>query len=295
VVRDRRDKPYLATPHAVPPPEGMTEWEDTLRVAQLAARDDFLAIRGFEYSSNVQGHVTVWFSREYVDSLTLGPDDLTPFWRWLATAQPDVAEPLGGLAHPGVQEKRFDNLAYRPDVNQRVVTMEIFNRGDDYFPHYLEALDNGWYLGAIGVSDHHQTDWGAPHLSVAGVYAEALTAEGLHEALLARRVYATRERGLHLGVCLDDAQMGERIVAPPGAELRLAVEVESSARGSGLAALEVYTSGGTLLAEADLSGRKTRWSFGLRAPQSGSQWYVVRILSPDRHIATASAIWVQAG
>jgi hypothetical protein len=127
------------------------------------------------------------------------------------------------------------------------------------------------------------------------VYAEALTAEGLREALLARRVYATRERGLHLNVCLDDARMGERIVAPPGAELRLEVEVESPDRGSSLAALEVYTSGGTMLADADLSGRKSRWAFGVRAPHSGSQWYVVRILSPDRHIATASAIWVQAG
>ncbi len=289
----RRDKPYLATQQALPPPFGTTEWDDTLHQSTLATRDGFLALRGFEFSSNVQGHINVWFSRDYVDTLTLGEEDLTPFWRWLAEAEAEAGEPLAGLNHPGVQPRVFNELRYEPDA-QRVVTLEIFNRGDDYFRRYLQALDNGWRLGAIGVSDHHGTDWGGRHLSVAGVYAESLTTEGLREALLARRVYATRERGLRLNVCLDGAPMGERVVAPANAELRLEIEVESPASASSLARLEVYHSGGSLLHAQNVSGHRAHSAFAVRAPASGRSWYVVRVLSPQRHLATATAIWVEA-
>jgi hypothetical protein len=290
----RRNYPNIATPFSCPPPPGLTEWEDTLRQATLATQDGFLALRGFEFSSSVQGHVNVWFSKDYVDAMTLGEEDLTPFWRWLATAEPGMAEPLAGFNHPGVQPRTFDHLAFRPEAAERLVTLEIFNRDDDYFPFYLRALDNGWRLGAIGVSDHHRWDWGSPQLAVAGVYAEALTAEGLREALVARRVYATRERGLHLALCLDGVEMGGQLRAPASAELRLEVDVEAAPRGSDLARVEVYSSGGSLVAAQPISGRRARSVFALPAPASGERWYVVKLLSSDRHIATASAIWVQA-
>src|SRR5262249_35414595 len=151
---------------------------------------------------------------------------------------------------------------------------EVFNRAADYFPQYLRALDRGWRLGAIGVSDQHEADWGSAAHPACGLLARELTWDSAAEALRARRVYATRERGLALAFTADGRWPGDRLECPAGQSITLEVAVEAAPGGSMLQRLEVWVSGGLLLAACDLGGtRSAVWS--LQVPPPGQlTWYL---------------------
>ena len=50
--------------------------------------DEFLAIRGFEWSSPHQGHSNVWCSAEYTGYRDTGDHTMQAFYAWLAKAEP---------------------------------------------------------------------------------------------------------------------------------------------------------------------------------------------------------------
>ena len=148
------------------------KWAAAARQVAACAGDDFVAIRGFEWTSPRQGHSNVWCSADYTGYRATGDDTIGAFYEWLADARPtNAARVLAGFNHPGRETACFDGCAYVPAIDDRIVTLECFNRGDDYGDRYVHALDRGWHVGAIGVSDHHETDWGSPTLPRAGVLA----------------------------------------------------------------------------------------------------------------------------
>ena len=274
---------------------GHGPWEAAGTQAAAAAGADFLALRGFEYTSHVQGHVCVWGTAAFTDANTLGQEEIEPFWHWLNTAAPDGgADGLAGLNHPGVQPRLFDGLRYRPELEGRVVTMELFNREADYFPRYLQALEQGWHLGAVGVSDHHGRDWGSPAHAAAGLLAESLTWAGIAEALRARRVYAARERGLALAYTADGAWLGSRFARPAGQAVTLEVAVEAAPDGSPLERLELWANAAEPLAVRELGGvGRANWTVPVVPPPGRESWYLVRVLAADRALAYSTPIWVQ--
>jgi hypothetical protein len=282
------------------PPPGRTAWEDLAVQAAAATATDFLALRGFEFTSTVQGHVSVWGSADFVDADRLGHERLAPLWRWLAAAIPAAGALLAGLNHPGAQPGVFENLRYRPELEPRLATMELFNRATDYFPQYLRALERGWHLGAIGVSDHHGRNWGSAALAVCGLLARTLTWEGVSEALQARRVYATRERGLALAYTADGAWLGSRLTPPAGRALTLEIAVEAAPGGSPLQRLQVWAGPADVpgqvptapLAVRDLGGaRQATWALEVVPPPGRESWYLVRVLAHDRALAYSTPIW----
>jgi hypothetical protein len=173
-------RPVLGEPHAGQSDDcrsviGLDEagWERTRTLADGA--DDpgaFTAIRGFEWSSPILGHVNVWFSERWIDPLHtggIGPEGLgqhardlpglgapvgagldtalrgapvrgsgmAAFYRWL---QLDPSTPgiggggdgIAGFNHPGREPGRFGYFAPEPAVRHRIVSMEILNRREDY-------------------------------------------------------------------------------------------------------------------------------------------------------------------
>jgi hypothetical protein len=148
-------------------------WQRTAKLADEAyVPGQFTAVRGFEWSSPILGHVNVWFSKRWIDPLRTGGWSLKtlrhgmrtrpwvreivgtsteglrfadvstrgmePFYDWLAE-DPDAGD-LGGGAdglacfnHPGREPNRFSG--FRPDerVRNRFVAMEILNGREDYF------------------------------------------------------------------------------------------------------------------------------------------------------------------
>jgi hypothetical protein len=223
-------------------------WQLTAELADAAySPGEFTAIRGFEWSSPFLGHVNVWFSQTWIDPAHtagvgpsgwpqylhqipgLGPiaggagDDLLranpartgmlPFYEWLNAdpSSPGLGgglDGIGGFNHPGREPGRFDYFKYFPQMQGRIVSMEILNRRDDYlFEGYfdgqpsplVECLNAGWRVGLLGVTDEHGTDWGFPDgKGRGGLWVPELTREGVREALERRQFFATFLRGLRL-------------------------------------------------------------------------------------------------
>ena len=120
-------------------------WERTGVLADGADRPGaFTAMRGFEWSEPTLGHVNVWFTDEWTDVVDLG--QMGPLYRWLARQTNLVglgdggAEGIAGFNHPGREPGRFEEFRFDPSVRDQMVSLEMFNRRDDY-------LFEGYELG----------------------------------------------------------------------------------------------------------------------------------------------------
>jgi hypothetical protein len=103
----------------------------------------------------------------------------------------------------------------------------VFNRGEDYLFEGLddgfaspiaECLDAGWRVGLTGVSDEHGKNWGYPDgKGRTGLWVTELTRAGVREAMLARRFFSTRLRGLRLDAAVNGVRMGQVVGHRAGA------------------------------------------------------------------------------
>lgn len=200
------------------PPEytqlgGLTRggWAATGAYADAANLDGtFTAIRGFEWSEPLIGHVNVWFTDHYVDVLQAGL--MQPLLDWLRREPGLVldggAGGLAGFNHPGREPGRFQEFCYDPRVRDRVVSLEMFNRTDDFLfegwadgrsSPLVACLNAGWRTGITGVTDEHGTDWGFPEgKGRTGLWVEEHSRRGVKRAMRARRFFATRTSGLRV-------------------------------------------------------------------------------------------------
>ena len=138
---------------------------------------------------------------------------MRPFYEWL-NADPSTpaigggADAIAGFNHPGREPGRFGYFSYDSRLRDRIVSMEMFNRKEDYLfegtevgqpSPLVECLNAGWRVGLIGVTDEHGTNWGFdPAKGRAGIWVTELTRAGVREALLARRFFATNTEGLRV-------------------------------------------------------------------------------------------------
>jgi hypothetical protein len=188
-------------------------WERTGVLADGADRPGvFTAMRGFEWSEPTLGHVNVWFTDEWTDVVDLG--QMGPLYRWLARHSGPLglgdggAEGIAGFNHPGREPGRFEEFRFDPTVREQMVSLEMFNRRDDYlFEGYADGrpsplcacLNAGWRTGLSGVTDEHGTDWGFPEgKGRTGLWVEEHSRAGVLAAMRARRFFATRTSGLRV-------------------------------------------------------------------------------------------------
>ena len=269
----------------------------TLTAQQVAALsgDDFLAMRGFEWSSPRQGHCNVWGSTTFTGYRVTGDGSMQAFYDWLIQAQPTAdAHVLASFNHPGREVVCFDGCAYIPTLDNRLVVLECFNRGEDYGDAYFQALDRGWHVGAIGVSDHHGDDWGSPLLPRAGVLAPALTLPHLQAALMARQVFATRSPTLALLVVGNEALMGSRLGLDALQELTIAVWCHDPTASQGRARLELWANGGSCIETYETRGlQQICWQVVIQPRDRREHWFAVRVLYGGLVQAYSSPLWVR--
>jgi hypothetical protein len=215
---------YLGRPGGVPVAgflHGLDKegWKQTGDLAEMANADgSFVAFRGFEWSHPLLGHVNVWDSSDFVAPAFPPSRDMRQLWDWLESVPADEA--LASFNHPGSRGTvlRFNGFQFREGLQQRLVGLEMFNKRDDYLfagvddgarSPLVECLSQGWRPGLIGVTDEHGNDWGRPEgKGRTGLFVRELSRSAVREALLARRTFATRLRGLRLAASLDDVCMG---------------------------------------------------------------------------------------
>lgn len=305
-----------------PTADKLQKWQATAQQAADASGADFLAIRGFEWTSDVYGHINVYFSQNFTNAKTDGGYALTldNFWDWFTRdpGTPGLAGsassplPFGGGAdalahfnHPGdkcfteddptgLTNNRCDWNSYTliPAAVERLFAIEAYNdgnRNDRYFPFIVRALDAGWRLAFVGSEDEHFAEYAVEHRPKTVTLAKSLSAEDFREAWLARRVYALSP-GIHARVEFEAAghPMGSQLNCKAGSEVPLNVNI-TQADGSAFAgSLQLFTSGGETLSALPVAAG----SFNLPV-KPGTHWYFVRVHGADGQSAVYIApVWI---
>jgi hypothetical protein len=304
-------------------------WRQTIALAEAANDDgEFVALHGFEWSHAAYGHMNVWNSRGFTDPLRTAPT-MGRFWRWLEHSGSDG---LAGFNHPGTGRLRFGGFGYRPALAERLVSLELFNKLDEYLfkdterggqSPLCQCLDAGWRVGLLGVTDEHGPDWGHPEgKGRAGLWVRELTRAGVLEALAARRFFASRVKGLRLDAALTSlagggggrARMGTA-VAHPGGPVRIEADLDRGPAFQGRALnLQVLRPGGRLpvlaaALEVTLGGPESPVAaLELDLDPADGDWLVLRVTDPaeppdprapgewarlGRGIAYSSPFWLE--
>lgn len=330
-------------------------WARTAELADRAnRRGDFVAIRGFEWSSPTLGHVNVWFSERWIDPLITGGsstgegavqflhegqapvlpeiaeplDDIVEgapttglgmrlFYEWLNSPpdRPVVGGGLDGLAgfnHPGREPGRFSYFRFDPALQGRVVSLEIFNRSEDYLfegtdqgapSPLVQCLNKGWRVGLAGVTDEHGTTWGFDEgKGRTGIWLRDLTRRGVHSAMRSRRFFATRVEGLRLFARARLVPMGGVLPFRAGrVRFRLDIDRGAEWRGKPLN-VQILRPGSPMPEVADAIDISVPWEdgglieFAAHLDVEDGRWVVLRISDPSEAAdGRADSRWASFG
>ena len=188
-------------------------WRRTLDAAD--ARNDpgrFVALAGYEWTNWVEGHRHVVFfepTAEAAAGLLLSSideryDDPLELWAGLEDAR------VLTFAHHSAGAPIATDWSSPPPAGVEPVTEIVSVHGSSEAADspgmvvrnalagnfVRDALDRGYRLGFVGSSDGHDGHPGLGHLAspsggVAAILSDEVTRQGIYEALLARRTYAT--------------------------------------------------------------------------------------------------------
>ncbi len=258
----------------------LTDDEWTLTRQQAAAATttgEFAALAATEY----------WITNGYGEVIVLGVDDIRTkanfrspraklsrhevipaFLDWLAGEGG-----IGVWPHPGFYGDLDDFAHWSEARDEAMAGIEIHNYGSyvgapaswgvhDYEPDYRRALERGWHLMPLAVSDTHAPNWisGSPVRTVLLVPAP-LTPDAILDALRAQRGYATLDENLRISFRLGGAVMGETVAAAAAGGLEAEISVhDPDGAGDAITKLELVTEGGLIVDSIALNASSTTWT-----------------------------------
>ncbi len=295
------------------PTDGILKWATTKRMAEEATvANEFLAVRGFEWTSDRTGHINVYFTKNITNAKTDGGYvDISLFYNWLSTEPltiPLLDELTGGLGgadglavfnHPGDKKLaeedpayNWNNFAFSEKAEPFMVGMEVFNGGSDYASDgrafFQEALDKGWHIGAIASEDHHGTDWNNASDPKTVFIATELTETGMKQAMRDRSFYAVRDHGLRMEFTTGTGSpMGSQLSRKTGSVVTLIAEVTSI----NVTKLELVSITGRIVATVE----GTRFRINVDVLEAEQYYYLRAADSTNRTMAYSSPIWIKGG
>ncbi len=261
----------------------------------------FIALRGFEWSHPTLGHLSLWLSSDFTRPERDGAG-MGGIWSWLAE-EPAARHALAGFNHPGGRSTtRFGDFDYDARLAERVVSLEMFNKKDDYLfqgvdrgkpSPLVQCLAAGWRPALTGASDEHGDDWGFPEgKGRSGLWVTDLSLSATEEALRSRMAFATREKGLRLMVTAGGAPMGAEIEVTSQGTVEVDVDLDPGpflcdGRCLAIQVLAGSRRSGSLLPEVladELSVPQPKASKRLEVALDPDRhaWLVVRVSDPSR-------------
>jgi hypothetical protein len=152
------------------------------------------------------------------------------------------------------------------------------------------AVQAGFRLGFVGVTDDHHTDQVPPLMGtgLTGCHADALTRADLLAAVRARRCYATNGERMLLDVDVDGTFMGGELSAPVHGSVTANVAVTGTDTPS---AIEVLRDGMIVATKTDCAGPACAFSTPVEVRDEHTFLYA-RVHQPGGKTAWSSPVWV---
>lgn len=322
----------------IPEHGDLNKWAATQQQAQADTTDAFLAGRGFEWTNDRAGHINVLFSSNFanakLDPAYLSRDAVTHLYDWLrrdpvtpvAAGVSQIGGGADGIAifnHPGDKCLRDDDAVcnwnrfeYVPEADRQMVGIELYNSGtsgdtpykgrkDRYADYYMQALDHGWHVGAVGGEDMHDTTWTLPSHPKTVVLTETLSTDGIKQGMLQRRMYTLVSNlpGDDLVIDMDVAghPMGDRLSCAADASVPLEVSVHTRDGLPFDGRLSLYDHADPEQPLADGPGdplitvEGDRLSYALPVRDDKEHWFFVRVDNAEgESLAYTSPVWISA-
>ena len=283
---------YVLTDHG----EGIIprEWK-VMQVQTDAFTQDgvFVAMRGFEWSHPLVGHVCVYNTDTYTSSILL--PFLNCFYRWV-----DKHDALTQFNHPGREPLVFQNLAYRETVADNFVAMETGNKtkgnaSGEYLPYYPNILDEGWRVVPTNNQDNHSLN-ATSHRTA--MVAASLSRATLLDAMRTRRIYSSDDPTMKVIFKLGDAWMGSEVTQPAGtATFTVWVQDDEP-----ITKLTLYTVQGAVAAEQTIDDDQTEVNWTPAVDVSADAYFYLQVAERNTvfidgnepvQIAVTAPIWIK--
>lgn len=265
-----------------------SKWEITkIEASKINKKyNDFLALVGFEMNTKIWGHMNVINSSDILHKKTC--KDIQNLYGWLCNQQNIILS----INHPFNTSKklqdfiRFNKLVNLIEVGNGSPPFE-YRRFEDY---YFNALDCGWYVGAMNGQDNHLKNWGDPD-NITVVIAENLNTDSIITAMKLRRVYSTESRTLKLTVKGNNQWMGSILRLHKKDKLQLQIIAED--KSTPISKIQIISNGGVILKEKKLKdSNRAEWDLSIKNTKKFS-WYVIKVIHSNGKCGIASPIFVR--
>jgi len=211
---------YAVTDHSQeadfhPTSPGNAAWLTTLKAADEATDNNFVAIRAFEYSENNgpngTGHLNVYNTATYLNALEPG-NELQFFYKWLETASPNgEGAVVASFNHPGADQ--YNKWDYRdPKVTDIITMLEVINSNIGiHYQAFINALDKGWKVSPVCGNDNHGILGIKNQTSRTFVLATSKTKAAILDAMKNRRTYASLDNNIQCSYTVNGKMMGSTL------------------------------------------------------------------------------------
>lgn len=160
----------------------------------LTAYGTFVALYGYEWTSNNYGHCSILYTDEMISasSSSVYPGG----WNLLTDFVCSHPPAIGQFNHPGRYSwfNNWDDFTYVNGATDTCFAMLEFQDIQQATDYYEKALSKGWHVTPVWNQDNHQADWGLKNNGRAGIWATELSKDGIRIAIMNRRTFATMDK-----------------------------------------------------------------------------------------------------
>jgi hypothetical protein len=277
-----------------------------------ATKPNFLALYGMEWGViNNGGHINIFNSDELLGWETNALGELMADTR---TARSDYAALytlmrergwVGQFNHPSRSGQFVVNgvpLGYTPDGDEAMALCEVMNstafsvndsesetRRSNFEESCNRLLEAGYHVAFSTNQDNHCANWGASYTNRTGVLlpnGTTLTRDSFIEAIKARRVFATMDKGSQLVFTANGKMMGERFTNKGPLTLQASFASSSGKKVAAVAIMEgVPGRNGAVTQVANLSTATF-------TPAPGKHFYYAKVTQEDGNVLWSAPVWV---
>ncbi|MEO0563672.1 MAG: DUF3604 domain-containing protein, partial [Chloroflexota bacterium] len=215
-------------------------WDQVKEMARLHHRDGaFVTFLGHEWHSNRYGDHNIYFKG--VEGDIIRAADMEEMRATLRTYGEQGIETMLIPHHIGYKAgyRGINWSEFDPEFISVVEIMSMHGASEsaaapysylhtmgprDWQSTLQHGLAQGHVVGVVGSTDHHSAHPGSYGHGKVGLWAEALTRDGIWHAIRSRRTYALTGDRIQLEFSLNDDLMGS--VVPASAERRIQVAVD---------------------------------------------------------------------